>query len=130
MVFHCPSDGKVSLFLEELELGAIVISIRNLVPFWCDLLLFYGGRKRIHIFWLVDDFLPIMLGKDDSYFGKGDLFFPLSNYLPNWIATKRTSLFCRRRRSQFMSELTLVKRRAGLKLRWGELPLRENKRLS
>ena len=63
----------------------------------------------IHLFWLVNDFLPIMLGKDDSFFGNGDLLFPLSNYLPNSTATKRTSLFCQRRRSQFMSELMLVK---------------------
>ena len=26
-------SGKVSLFLEDLELGAIVISIRNLIPY-------------------------------------------------------------------------------------------------
>ena len=32
VVFRRPSDGKVSLFLEDSELGAIVISIRNLVP--------------------------------------------------------------------------------------------------
>ena len=83
MVFRRPSNGKVSLYLEDSELGVIVISIRNLVPFWCDLLLFYGRRKRIRLFWLVDDFIPIMLGKDDSYFEKSDLFFPLSNYLPN-----------------------------------------------
>ena len=37
----------------------------------------------IRIFWLVGDSLPIMLGKDDFYFEKGDLFFPFSNYLPN-----------------------------------------------
>ena len=28
-----PSDGKVSLFLEDLEFGVIVVSIRNLVSF-------------------------------------------------------------------------------------------------
>ena len=31
-VFRHPSDGKVSPFLENLELEAIVISIRNFVP--------------------------------------------------------------------------------------------------
>ena len=83
MVFHRPSDGKVSLFLEDFELGAIVISLEISYLCWCDLLLFYGGRKRIRLSWLVGDSLPIMLGKDYSYFGKSDLFFPFSNYLPN-----------------------------------------------
>ena len=32
VVIRRPSDGKVSLFLEDLGFGAIVISIRNLVP--------------------------------------------------------------------------------------------------
>ena len=31
VVFRHPSDGKVSLFLEDLELRAAVISIKNLV---------------------------------------------------------------------------------------------------
>ena len=68
-------------------------------------------------------FIPIMLGEDDYYFGKGDLFFPLRNYLPNRTAIKRTFLFCRRRRSQFMSELTLVKWRVSWQLRLGELSI-------
>ena len=67
----------------ELEAIVILMRIFFLYLFWRDLLLFYGGRKKIRLFWLVDDFLPIMSRKDDSYFGKGDLFFPLSNYLPN-----------------------------------------------
>ena len=32
VVFRRPSDGKVSLFLKDLELRATVISIKNLVP--------------------------------------------------------------------------------------------------
>ena len=32
VVIRRPSDGKVSLFLEDLELGATIISIKNLVP--------------------------------------------------------------------------------------------------
>ena len=32
VVFRCPSDGKVSLFLEDLELRAAVILIKYLVP--------------------------------------------------------------------------------------------------
>ena len=31
VVFRLPSDGKVSLFLEDLELRAAVISIKNLI---------------------------------------------------------------------------------------------------
>ena len=32
VVFRRPSDGEVSLFLEDLELRAAVISIKNIVP--------------------------------------------------------------------------------------------------
>ena len=32
MVFRRSSDGKVSLFLEDLELRSAIISIKNLVP--------------------------------------------------------------------------------------------------
>ena len=32
VVFCRPSDGKVSIFLEDLELRAAVISIKNLIP--------------------------------------------------------------------------------------------------
>ena len=56
----------------------------------------------------------------DYYLGKGDLFFPLRNYLPDITATKRISLFCRRRRGQFKSGLTPVKWRADWQLRLGE----------
>ena len=41
----------------------MTISIQNLVPFWCDLLLFYGGRKENPYFLESGRFLPIMLGK-------------------------------------------------------------------
>ena len=54
-----------------------------------------------------------MLGEGGSYFEKGDLFFPLRNYLPDRAAAKRTFLFSQRRRGQFMGELTLVKWRVG-----------------
>ena len=64
-----------------------------------------------------------MLGKDDSYFGKGDSFFPLRNHLPDITAIKRTSLFRRRRRCKLMNELTLVKWKSDWQLRLGELPL-------
>ena len=69
-MFCRPSNGKVSLFLEDFELGAIVISIRNLVPFWCNLLLFYRGRKEDPSFLDIGRFLPIMLGEDNFYFRK------------------------------------------------------------
>ena len=50
-----------------------------------------------------------MLGKDDSYFGKGDSFFPLRNHIPDRTAIKRTSLFRRRRLCKLINELTLCK---------------------
>ena len=59
MVFRRPSDGKVSLFLEDLELGAIVISIRNFVPrFGVTCFSFMEGGKKIRLFWIADDFFP------------------------------------------------------------------------
>ena len=65
-------------------------------------------------------FLPVMLGEDGFYFGKDDSFFPLGNHLPDRTAIKRTSLFFRRRQSQFMSELMLVKWRSGWQLCLGD----------
>ena len=64
-----------------------------------------------------------MLGNDDSYFWKGDSFFRLRNHLPAITVFKRTPLFCRRRRSQFMNELMLVKRKSDWHLHLGGLPL-------
>ena len=59
VVIRRPSDGKVSLFLEDLEFGAIVVSIRNLVPFFSvTCFSFMEGGKRIRLFWIVDDFFP------------------------------------------------------------------------
>ena len=88
-----------------------------------DLLLFYGGKKEDPSFLDRGRFLPIMLEEDDSYFGNGDLFFPLRNYLPDRAAAKRTFLFYQRRRGQFMDELTLVKWGAGWQLRLVDLPI-------
>ena len=64
-----------------------------------------------------------MLGEDGSYFGKGDLFFPLRNYLPDRAVAKRTFLFYQRRRGQFMDELTLVKWGSGWQLRLVDLSI-------
>ena len=91
--------------------------------FWCNLLLFYGGRKEDPSFLDNGPFLPIMLREDASYFGKGDSFFPLRNHIPDRTDIKRTSLFCNRRQSQFMSELTFVKWKFGWHLHLEELPL-------
>ena len=95
--------AKSIVFLGNSELGAIVSGFRILYLFWCNFLFFYGGKKEDPSFPDSGRFLPIMLGKDDSYFGKGDSFFHLRNHLPVITAIKRTSLFFRRRRSQFMS---------------------------
>ena len=91
--------------------------------FWCNLLLFYGGRKEDPSFLDSGTFLPIRLREDASYFEKGDSFFLLRNHLTDRTAIKRTSLICRRRRSQFMSELTFVKWKSGWHLHLEELPL-------
>ena len=59
MVFRRLSDGKVSPFLEDLELGAIIISIRNFVPrFGVTCFSFIEVGKKIRLFWIVDDFFP------------------------------------------------------------------------
>ena len=110
-------------FFEDPELGAIVTGFLISYLFWCNLLFFYGGRKEDPSFPDSGQFLPIMLGKNDYYFWKGDSFFHLRNHLPVITAIKRTSLFFRRRRSQFMSELTLVKWESGWHLHLGELLL-------
>ena len=34
-----------------------------------------------------------MVGEDDSYFGKGDLFFFLCNRFSDWAAAESASLF-------------------------------------
>ena len=59
MVFRRPSDGKVSLFLDDLELEAIVVLIRNFVPFFgVTCFSFMEGGKKIRLFWIVDGFFP------------------------------------------------------------------------
>ena len=94
VVFRRPFDGKVSLFLEDLELRVAVSRLKISYLIWYDLLLFYGGRKEDPSLLESRRFLPIMLGEGDSYFGKCDLFFPLRNCLPNRTAAKRAFLFC------------------------------------
>ena len=54
-------------------------------------------------------FLSLMIGEVGSYFGKGDSFSPVCNCFPDRAAVESTSLFRRRRLSQFMSELSLVR---------------------
>ena len=115
--------SKLVFFLQDSELGAIVHGFRISYLFWCNLLLFYGGRKEDPSFLDSGPFLPIMLREDASYFRKGDSFFPLRNHLPDRTDIKRTSLFCRRQQSQFMSELTFVKWKFGWHLHLEELPL-------
>ena len=56
--------------------------------FWCDLLLFYGGRKDDPSFLESGRFPPLMVGEDGSYFGKDDLFFFLCNRFPDWAAVR------------------------------------------
>ena len=94
MVFCRPFDGKVNLFLGDLELRVVVSRLKISYLIWCDLLLFYGGRKEDPSFLESRRFLPIMLGEGGSYFGEDDLFFPLRNCLPDRTAAKRAFLFC------------------------------------
>ena len=113
--------AKSVFFPQDSELGAIVAGFIISYFFRCNLLFFYGGRKDDPSFLDSGRFLPIMLGKDDSYFGKDDSFFSLHNHLPVITSIKGTYLFCRRRRNQCMSKLTLIKRKSGWHLHLGEL---------
>ena len=70
------------------------MSIKISYLIWCDLFLFYGGRKKDPSFLESRLILPIMLGEGGSYFGKDDLFFPLRNCLLDRIAAKRDFLLC------------------------------------
>ena len=54
VMFRLPSNGKVNVFSEDLELRVVVVSIQNLVP--C--LSFMEGEKKIRLSWIVDDFFP------------------------------------------------------------------------
>ena len=78
-------------------------------------------RKEDPSFLESGQFLLVMLGEGGSYFGKNDLFFHLHNCLPDITVAKRAFLLCRRRRGQFMGELTLVMWRVGWQLRLVEL---------
>ena len=120
MVVRHPSDGKVS---QDSELGAIISGFRISYISWCNLLFFYGGRKEDPFFSDRGRFLPIMLGKDDSYFEKDDSFLSLRNHLPVITAIKGTSPFCLGQWCQFIGELTFVKWKSGWHLHLGELPL-------
>ena len=117
VVIRRPSDGKVSL--QDSELGEILSGFGISYLSLCNFLFFYGGRKEDPSFPDSGQFLPIMLGKDASYFGKDDSFFSLRNHLPVITFIEGTSLFCRRRRSQFMSELMLVKWKSSWHLHLG-----------
>ena len=108
VVSRRPSDGKVSLFLEDFKLRAAALSIKNLVPFLCDLLLFYGRRKEDLSFLESSRFLPIMLGEGGYYFGNDDLFFLLRNCLPDRVAVRNALLFYWRRGDRLMGDLTLI----------------------
>ena len=115
--------AKLVFFSKSWNLKQRLSQFRISYIFWCDLLLFYGGRKDDSSFLESGRFLPIMLGEGGSYFGNDDLFFPLHNCLPDRTATKRTFLLCQRRRGQLMGELTLVMWRAGWQLRFVKLPI-------
>ena len=70
VVFRRSSDGKVSLFLEDLELRVTVYRLKISYLIWCDMLLFYGGRKEDPSFFKSRRFLPIMFGKVALILGK------------------------------------------------------------
>ena len=94
VVFHRPSDGKVSLFLEDLELRAAVISIKNLVPHlvWFASLLW--REKEDPSFLESGRFLSIKIGEGGFCFEKDDLFLLLCNCLPDMAAAGSAFLFC------------------------------------
>ena len=57
VAFRRSSDGKVSIFLKDLELGTTIISVQNLVPRLVYLASLLWKEKRGFVFfWIVDDF--------------------------------------------------------------------------
>ena len=50
VVFRRPSNGKVSLFSEDLELRAAVVSIQNLIPCLVCLISLLWREKRRFVF--------------------------------------------------------------------------------
>ena len=94
VVFRRPSDDKVSVFLEDLELRVAVSRLKISYLIWCDLLFFYGGRKEDPSFLESRRLFSIMLRECGSYFEKDDLFFFLRNCLLDRTAAKRAFLFC------------------------------------
>ena len=94
VVFYRPSDGKVSLFLEDLEIRAAIISIKNLVPRLVCLVSLLWKGKGDPSFSESRRFLPIMIGEGGSYFEQDDLFFLLHNCLPDRAAARSDFLFC------------------------------------
>ena len=108
VVFRRPSDGKVSLFLENLELRAAVISIKNLVPHLLCFASLLWREKEDPSFLESGQFHSIKIGEGGFYFGKDDLFFLLCNCLPDRATAGSAFLFRWRRGDWFMGELTLT----------------------
>ena len=108
VVFRRPSDGKVSLFLEDLELRAAVILIKNLLPHLLLFAFLLWREKEDSSFLKSGRFLPIKIGEGGFYFGKDDSFFLLRNCLPDRVAARSAFLFYWRRGGRFMGELTLI----------------------
>ena len=85
VVFYGPSDSKISFFLEDLELRAAIISIKNIV--YCLVLAsLLWNDKRDPSFLKSKRFLPIMIKEGGFYFGNDDLLFLLRNCLPDRVA--------------------------------------------
>ena len=124
VVFHRPFDGKVCLFLEDLELRTASILMKNLIPFFgvsCSS--FYGRRKEDSSFLESRPFLPIILEEGCYYLGKDDLFFLLHNCLPDKAIVRNALLFYWRREDRLMGNLTLIPWRVGKQPCLMELPI-------
>ena len=128
VVFRRPSDGKVSLFLEDFELKQQLSQLRISYLIWCDLLPFYGRRKEDPSYLEDRRFLPIMLEESDSYSGKYDLFFLLRNCLPDKAAARNAFLFYQRREDRLMGDLTYIMK-SRLAASFGGVADRERKHL-
>ena len=80
--FVAPPMAKLVFFSKFRNFEQQLSRFRISYLFWCDLLLFYGGRKEDPSFLESGRFPLLMVGEDGSYFGKGDLLFFLCNRFP------------------------------------------------
>ena len=107
-VIRRPSDGKVSLFWKILSQKRSFFRLGMRTFFGVTCFPFIEGDRRSNFSggWTISS----LNGKRSwLLFRKGGFVSFVCNYFPDRAAVESASLFFRRRRSQFMSELSFVR---------------------